>query len=104
MNTNFEKSISLKGVVNGTESGLVIRNNIKVDTKFSFSIAIKTWGDVVQKQDFNIAWYVNKPPTFPAKPSPIVLDVDYDNIRDGTDKNVFVFNSPSATDTERDQI
>ena len=65
---------------------------------------IKTWGDVEARQDFNIGWYVNKPPTFQQKPSVITLDVDYDNIRDGTDKNVFVFNSPPALDVERDNI
>jgi hypothetical protein len=68
MNQNFYKSISLKSNVNGTENGLAIRNNLKVDTKFSFSIYVKTWGDVEGRQDFNIAWYVNKPPSFAQKP------------------------------------
>ena len=31
INANFEKSVGLKGVVNGTESGLVIKNNVKID-------------------------------------------------------------------------
>jgi hypothetical protein len=65
---------------------------------------VKTWGDVEGRQDFNIAWYVNKPPTFAQKPELITLDVDYDNIRDGTDKAVFVYNSPPAIDVERDTI
>jgi hypothetical protein len=32
MNVNYNNNILLKGVVNGTENGLTIRNNIKVDT------------------------------------------------------------------------
>ena len=38
MNANFAKSIVMKPVVNGTEDGLVIKNNVKVDTTFSFSL------------------------------------------------------------------
>ena len=104
MNVNYNNNILLKGVVNGTENGLTIRNNIKVDTQFSFSILVTTWGEVTQRQDFNIGWYVNKPPELPSKPAPILLEVDYDNVRDGTDNNLFKYESPDAIDVEKDQI
>jgi len=46
MNVNFAKSIinNVKAV-NGTEELLVIKNNIKVDTEFSFSVMAVTWGN-----------------------------------------------------------
>lgn len=48
MNVNFADNIVMKPVVNGTE-GLFIRNNVKVDTKFSFSIMATTYGNIVQR-------------------------------------------------------
>ena len=84
----------MKGVVNGTDDGLLIRNNIKSDTFFQFSLQVTTWGDVVARQDFSIGWYVNKPPAFTTNLASILLDVDYDNIRDGTDNNIFIYESP----------
>ena len=49
MNILFSNSIILNGIVNGTEDGLMIRNNIKVDTTFAFSVKVTTWGDVVAR-------------------------------------------------------
>ena len=81
LNANYkDRSIFMNPVVNGTEEGLTIKNNIKVDTTFSFSLLARTWGNVTVRQDFNIAWYVNKPPTFPSKPKALIIDVDYDNV------------------------
>lgn len=91
-------------IVNGTKDGLYIKNNIKKDTKYAFSIKVTTWGNVVHYQDLNIAWYVNKTPSFAEKPALITIDSDYDNIQDGKEDNVFVFNSPAATDEERNNI
>ena len=104
MNVNFVDNIFMEPVVNGTKDGLSIKNNVKVDTKFSFSLMVTTYGNVVQQQDFNIAWYVNKPPTFVEKPLPIIINADYDNIQDGTEDNVFVYESPVAVDDEGNKI
>ena len=45
MNVNFGKSILVNGAINGTDEELVIRNNIKVDTQFTFSLMAVTWGN-----------------------------------------------------------
>ena len=104
MNVNFVDNIFMLPVVNGTKDGLWIKNNVKVDTKFSFSLMVTTYGNVVQQQDFNIAWYVNKPPTFIENPLSIIINADYDNIQDGTEDNVFVYESPVAVDDEGNKI
>jgi hypothetical protein len=100
MNVNFRDNIIMSPIVNGTKDGLWIKNNIKVDTRFSFSLKVTTWGNIVQRQDFNLAWYVNKPPAFLAKPEAITINADYDNIQDGSEDNVYVFESPAAKDEE----
>jgi hypothetical protein len=104
INENFANSILMDPKVNGTKDGLWIKNNIKVDKKYAFSLKVTTWGDVVEYQDFNIAWYVNKPPALPAKPVALTIDADYDNIQDGSEDNVFVFKSPPAVDDEKNNI
>ena len=49
INILFSNNIILNGIVNGTEDGLMIRNNVKVDSTFAFSVKVTTWGDVVAR-------------------------------------------------------
>ena len=46
LNANFVKNILLTPMINGTKDGLIIKNNIFVDTTFSFSVQATTWGNV----------------------------------------------------------
>jgi len=47
INENFVNSIFMDPIVNGTKNGLWIKNNIKRDTKYAFSVKVTTWGNVV---------------------------------------------------------
>jgi hypothetical protein len=58
----------------------------------------------VARQNFNIGWYVNKPPEFNQKPVLIEIDADYDKIQDGSQKRTFVYKSPVAIDAEKNKI
>jgi hypothetical protein len=107
MNTNFRNNILIKGSVNGTDGTdeeLLIKNNILQDTNFKFSLMAKTWGDVTARQEFEVSWYVNKVPEFAEKPELITIDVDYDKVLNGTDKKLFTYYSPDATDLENNKI
>ena len=107
MNTNFRNNILIKGSVNGTDGideELLIKNNILQDTNFKFSLMAKTWGDVTARQEFEVSWYVNKVPEFAEKPELITIDVDYDKVLNGTDKKLFTYYSPDATDLENNKI